>query len=364
VKCLSATAGAVLFAASLAAQYSQYNPFVVFPQDPERQFITCASFVGRPDLANAAEAHQEINAAWLRGVSDSQGGSLVFGFYHWAADENLSTAESYAVVLRTDAPGGGPDASSNGVIVRVGGLTTPPWPSLSRGTWRMTDGFATPVSVGGVQAWFMGIDLPASPNWPASDGQSLYRADTPAALTGAPVGEDPRAGAPEVTWGIVAGRAPFTTPWTWLMGVLSDTPNLHVGGLDPGSARIGTPGASNLGMGGLFPDIRGPRRDGLTVRLTDNFLPGSGGAIGIAPGFAAPHPILGLGAPFFGFCHIRNLEMLTVGFGLLNGGALELPVAAPNTIPTALVGLTFAFQGFVVTPFGTGALSSAQAVTF
>ena len=47
-----------------------------------------------------------------------------------------------------------------------------------------------------------------------------------------------------------------------------------------------------------------------------------------------------------------------------SGGALELPVAAPNTIPTALVGLTFAFQGIVVTPFGTGALSSAQAVTF
>jgi hypothetical protein len=167
-----------------------------------------------------------------------------------------------------------------------------------------------------------------------------------------------------VTWGVVAGRAPFTTPWTYILGVLSDMPNLHVGGLDPTSARIGTPGASNFGMGGLFPDVRGPRRDGLTVRMTDNFLPGSGGAIGIAPGFAPPHGIFVPGTPMFGFCHIRNLEMLTVGFGLLNGGALELQVAAPNTIPTALVGLQFAFQGIVVTPFGTGALSNAQAVGF
>ena len=117
-------------------------------------------------------------------------------------------------------------------------------------------------------------------------------------------------------------------------------------------------------MGGLFPDIRGPRRDGLTVRLTDNFLPGSGGAVGITPGFAAPHAIFGPRAPFFGYSHVLEQQMITVGFGLLNGGALELPVAAPNTIPTALVGLTFAFQGIVVTPFGTGALSNAQAVTF
>ncbi|MCA3007559.1 MAG: hypothetical protein INH34_04205, partial [Phycisphaerales bacterium] len=38
------------------ATAAQVNPFVFYPQDPERQTLTCTSFVGRPDMSAAAEA--------------------------------------------------------------------------------------------------------------------------------------------------------------------------------------------------------------------------------------------------------------------------------------------------------------------
>ena len=55
---------------------SQVNAFVFYPQDPERQTITCTSFVGRPDMSNRAEAtllkteryKQQIAEALLAGI--------------------------------------------------------------------------------------------------------------------------------------------------------------------------------------------------------------------------------------------------------------------------------------------------------
>src|SRR5712671_290766 len=171
--------------ASLAAQ----NPFVVFPQDPERQTITSASYVRRPNWTSQAEGFQQLAADWFRGIGDTGPSCSARGFYYWAADENIATAETYGIVLRTADPTGAPDVTATGVIMRVTGLTTPSGAGGPRGSWIMIDVFATPVAVPCDQSWYQGIDLPASPNWPATDGLSMWAADALTAGSPATVGE-------------------------------------------------------------------------------------------------------------------------------------------------------------------------------
>ena len=62
-------AGAVWISAAAAA--AQVNPFVFFPQDPERQTLTCTSFVGRPDVSAAAEALMALDTEHFRGIADA-----------------------------------------------------------------------------------------------------------------------------------------------------------------------------------------------------------------------------------------------------------------------------------------------------
>jgi hypothetical protein len=354
----------LLAATALAgATSAQVNAFVFFPQDPERQTITCASFVGRPDVHRAAEGLVKFDHDWFRGIGNSIHFAFVFGAYHWVHDQRLSTVETYDVVLRTADAQGGPNMSlATGEILRVPGLTTPPSTNTGRGTWIMYDGFpAVPVNVPPDASWFFGISLPANPNWPATDGHSFWRADMVSAGTGATVGENNRAGAPHPTWAVPPIAPPFTTPWTYIMGPFVTTPVLHVGGIDPTSARLGAPGA-NLSMNGLFPDVGGaPRRDGLMVRVTDSlwpaawtaltvsthlesFAPGPGGTLGGQPGWW----IDGL----YNSCFLNGSTQLMVAFAQLNGGVREFPIAAAGTIPTAMVGTTIAFQALEFDPNG------------
>src|SRR5262245_9682990 len=84
----------------------QVNPFVFYPQDPERQqsqVVACTSFVGRPWTNQAAEALMEIDQRHFRGVADANGPIRLFGVYHWAADERLSTVETYDIRIRSGA---------------------------------------------------------------------------------------------------------------------------------------------------------------------------------------------------------------------------------------------------------------------
>src|SRR5262247_2073210 len=103
----------LLTAATLATvAVGQVNPFVFYPQDPERQqVVACTSFVGRPWTNQAAEALMEIDQQHFRGVADANGPIRLFGVYHWAADERLSTVETYDIVIRGAAFGPGPDMS-------------------------------------------------------------------------------------------------------------------------------------------------------------------------------------------------------------------------------------------------------------
>lgn len=348
---------------------AQVNPFVFYPQDPERQTLTCTSYVGRPDMAAAAEALMELSIEHFRGVGDANGLIRLFGVYHWLADEKLSTPETYDLVVRTGTAANGPDMSAAAELLRIGNLSSPPSTSTARGTWIMYDGFNlsgglvvvdpnSPVPSSGIpERLYVGVGLPANPLWPATDGHSLFRADMLGANTPATVGENEKPGAPHPTWAGKQGVPSFTTPWTYVLGPFVTSPNLHIGGVDPQSSRLGTTGAS-FGMNGLYPDISGqPRRDGLVVRVTDNLAPFGVVALGGAAGFRSPSywgsvvALPGAGA-FIGFSYIGDVgpsvnQAMPLAAGVLSNGAKEFSLALPNTLSPALIGNDFAFQAFV-----------------
>ena len=347
-----------LFAAIAAltpAALCQVNPFVFYPQDPERQTITCTSFVGRPDVSNAAEALMQIDWAHFRGVGDANGLTFLFGVYHWLADEKLSTSETYSIVVRNSTPAGTPDMSTAAEFVRIGGLTSPPSTNPNRGTWIMSDGFGAlaPVTVSAgftpqPQHYFVGVDLPANPLWPATDGHGLFRADLLNANAGVtPVGENHRAGAPDPTWAGLHTAPPFSTKWTYILGPFVTSPNLHIGGIDPTSNRLGAPGAT-LSMNGLVPDISGtPRRDGLMLRITDNIAPFGLVFLGASPGFQPPYYEWALQGTLIGHSFTGGPTTIPLGLTTLQVGARDVSIAAPNTLSPSLVGADFVFQAIV-----------------
>lgn len=326
---------------------AQQNPFVVFPQDPERQAITCASYVRRPNMTAAAEGHQQIAADWFQGIGDTGAGCSAHGFYTWLADENVTTADLYGIVLRSADPLGNPDPTPGGVIAHVPGLTTPNGSGGPRGGWILIDVFVTPVGLPCQQAWYQGIELPADPRWPTTDGLALWNADSLAAGTSAPVGENHRLGAPNVNWSVDAALATAVSrPWTSLLGVFVDAPVLHLGGIDPASARTGTLGAPSRGMNGIFPAVPA---HGLDARVQDVAMPQ-----GLALLVAAYTPAAPIVCGPAGRYYLDLGSTTSVGFGVMNGGAAVIPIASPGTIRPVLIGASIAFQALVLDP-ATGA---------
>lgn len=351
--CPSLLALACLAAPALA----QVNPFIVYPQDPERQTITCTSYVGRPDQSRAAEALVALSENDYRGIGDANGIMRIFGVYHWAADEKLLTSETYDLVLRKATATGEPDMTASGQQLRISALSTPPSTSTSRGTWIMYDGFnltggqiLTPPNTAKV---FIGISLPASPQWPATDGHALHRADMLTAGTAATVGENHRAGASSVTWAGLPAGAPVSTPWSYILGPFVTSPNLHLGGEDQTSNRLGMFGGS-FGLNGMYPDVGGsPRRDGLRVRITDNLSPYSFVFLGASRGWQPSYYVASLGPGLIGFSHIGddlNNRPISIGFALMYNSQVELMLGLWGRIPTNLVGRDLAFQAIVWDP--------------
>ncbi|MCA8974559.1 MAG: hypothetical protein KDC98_07540 [Planctomycetes bacterium] len=344
---------ATIASGTVAGIRAQVNPFVFFPQDPQRQTITCASYVGRPDVGNRAEALMVLDPEHFQAVGALNNFVRLSGIYHWVADERLSTPETYDLVVRDGATAGGPDMSAAGERLRIAGLLTPPSSNSQRGTWIMYDGFGIPFGLMIGQSPFqpeplyIGVDLPANPLWPSTDGHALFRADLIGANTAATVGENERPGAPDPTWAGLQSAPSFSTPWTYILGPFVTSANLHVGGIDPTSSRLGTTGA-NLAMNGLFPDIGGnPRRDGLMVRVTDSLWPFAFSILGGNIGFqTASHLPLTLASQPNGFSVIGgpgNAPIL-LGLATMQNGVREFPLALPGTIPAAFVGLDLALQ--------------------
>jgi len=367
---------ALAIALLTGAVASQVNPFVFFPQDPERQTVTCTSFVGRPDLANAAEALLELNPQHFRGIGDANGLTRYFGVYHWVADERLSTPETYDLVVRQGLASGGPDMTPAAELLRLTGLSTPPSTNPQRGTWIMTDGFGLQggllITLGGgsgvLPTHYVGIGLPANPLWPATDGHSLFRADMISANTSATVGENEHAGAPHPTWAGRTSQPSFSTPWTYILGPLLTSPNLHMGGIDPGSTRLGATGA-NYGMNGLWPDVGGnPRRDGVVMRVTDNIAPNGWAFAAASLAFQLPYFHWPFYPHLIGFSHVGSGtpgQPLSLGFAPMQNGVREFSLAMPGTIPTQLAGTSLVFQAIVLDAnIWLGEWTNAQAVHF
>jgi len=359
--------GAATILAGVAS--TQVNAFVFYPQDPERQTITCTSYVGRPNGNVQAEAMMEVSTDHFRGVGDANGPIFLFGVYHWIADEKLNTSETYDIVVRKSAAGPGPDMSANAEALRISGLTTPPSLSPSRGTWITYEGFGAqaPLTVlpgfAPIEGrYYVGVDLPANPLWPATDGHSLFRADLLSANTAATLGENEKLGSPDPTWGGSVGGTAYSTPWTYILGPLVTTPNLHIGGLDPLSSRLGAPGA-NLGMNGLYPDIMGnPRCDGLMFRITDSLAPNGVVLMGASYGFENPMFVWPLIGTLIGHSFIGG-DPIPLGITSLTNGVVELPLALPNTIPVAMTGSDVVLQSIVWdTSINLANWTNAQAV--
>ncbi|MFK7738679.1 MAG: hypothetical protein AB8H80_00040 [Planctomycetota bacterium] len=344
---------------------AQNNPFVVFPQDPERQAVTSASYVRRPDWNRQAEGFQEVSTDWFRGVGNLGGAALAFGFYHWAGDLDALTAESYDIILRTADAQGQPDTSPAGVIVEVTNLSLPTDPAGGNAGWIVTDTFATPAILPTDATWFQGLRLPANPAWPSgtpADGHSIWSADTLSIGTPATVGENARLNAPPVTWAVTANGSFLQTEWTYIMGTLVQHPTMHIGGIDPSSSRTGSGivGDPSYGMAGLFPDISGaPRSDGLDLRIQDNVMPnGIGVFFGAAGWWNGPATQI---LPFTGDIQVDLTTLVPIGFALPVNGAATLPIVTPGSLSPALMGSEFMFQGMMFDPAtGGGALSNAQ----
>lgn len=364
---------ACTFAGALSAQV---NPFVLYPQDPERQTITCTSFVGRPDMERAAEALVKFDASWCRGLADNSNllWTHFFGVYHWVADEKLSTVETYGLVVRGEDPATGLPLTGLSYL-NISGLTTPPSSNPNRGTWIMYDGFnlpgglaTTPIAQAPL---FVGVELPANPLWPATDGHSLFRADMLNANTGATVGENHRTGAVTTTWAGLASAPSFTTPWSYILGPFVTSPNLHVGAIDPTSNRLGLPPSTtgaNIGLGGLYPDVSGqPRSDGLVLRVTDSLAPFAWCFYGASLGWQQPYYHWPMMFYLIGYGHIGDdfNTPIPLGIASLQNGVHERPLALPGQIPAALVGTELAFQAVVWDGnLPVGEWTNAQAVHF
>ncbi|MCA8964764.1 MAG: hypothetical protein KDC48_07750, partial [Planctomycetes bacterium] len=185
-----------------------------------------------------------------------------------------------------------------------------------------------------------------------TDGHSLFRADMLNANTGAVFGENHSAAAHDPTWAGLQNAPSFSTPWTYILGPFVTTPNLHVGGVDPSSTRLGAPGA-NFGMNGLYPDISGlpttnPRSDGIVLRMTDNLAPFGLAMFGASLGWQFPYyhgPIFS-NLSLIGYSHIGDgSQTVTIALSTLQNGVREINFALPGTIPAVFVGTEIVFQG-------------------
>lgn len=344
-----------LITASAAAQA---NFLWVYPVEDG----SAATYVVRPDGGNPAEGLTEFSADFFRGIGDTSSGVCeVLGMFHYAADEDIATPETYDIVFRSyDAANAQPDTSSTGMIASITGLPLPVNPAGGRGGWILTDTFATPVTIPCDQTFYAGVNLYAANSWP-SDGQSQWAAYIDPLNAGGTVGQNPRAGTAEICWSV--STTVSTDPYTTMNGLMVDSPVFQIGGIDPtttlngGTAMATDP---SYGLNGMFPDIAMPRQDGLTLRVKDSVVPSGVALFAIADGWGMP-PLA------FAFPGLYQLDIVTtglIGVAPLSGGVAELPIAAPGSVPISFLGTNLYFQGAVVNVNGNARLGNAQAVSF
>lgn len=355
---LASTLSASLFlAATLAAQ----GDFIIWPE----RNGSAATYTDRLVGTLAGEIFQEIPGTMFAGVGDRGGSCNVTTVYHWATDENPTTQETFHLVFRRPDPvNPGPDPNAAGLIARVGPFNLPTGGS-QRQAWLITTTLSSPVPVPCKGGWFLGLDLPASPQW-SMDGHSVWVAwyNPPSTRN---LGENARNNAPNHSWRIMSSVVtPSPSPCTLRLGCFTPAPALNIGGIDPANVRQLPVGSSNYGAGGMYPDISGtPRSDGIDVRIHDPMNIGGRAHLVLGSGIT---PITGLSYPGIAgrlWLDPTSGVLVYVGSSALAGPEVAVPVALPGTIPPALMGQRAAFQGLTVNAAGgNAAWSNLQVVSF
>jgi hypothetical protein len=199
-----------------------------------------------------------------QGITGLPGGRIN-GFRAVVQDQDAATQEqfTFAVVADDLLNPGNPDPSPTGEMLRTGSVSTPPGTGVA--AWVMTITLPAPADIAPpTGTWYFGVGLPLNPTWPV-DGLSGHIGSY---FTGA-LGENPRSGAPNLTYAIVRPGGLIvqtTTPRVHAFGLLTEAPAVGLGAdIAPAFQRGPNP---SFGVAGFYPDIQG-RGDGFAIRLRD-----------------------------------------------------------------------------------------------
>ena len=348
----------LLFALAIGAlaldASAQTNLFQIYPP--------ATTYTSRGTLSvNAGEFLQEVPAAYFAGVGDSGTACTAAGMIYATQDQLGTTLETYSVVLRKEAMGGGPDISATGAISVSGPYTTPANTTAGPIAWTVTLTYTTPVTLPCLSTYFMGLQLAAAPGWTMTpaDGQSIhvayYSTVAPAPVTG----DNPRPGAPNHAWvnNMTLMTASISNPGQVLnVGVSVSTPVLNMGNVDPLSTR--SPGGVSYGAGGIYPKSI----DGVSARVRDAANNGGNAFLLIGVG------LLPVGLPLSGFTGSIYLNpsgpIIGAGSASIVNNEAMLTVLAPGALPQGIFGTVF-FQAITATTaFGNARFSNAAGMNF
>ncbi len=305
----------------------------------------------------------------LAGIGDNGSSCETSGFWHLSQDQDPSTNETYHLIIRShDKVTSSPDMSTAGLMSRIGPLTLPPSTSTTPVGWIMIDTFGSPAPLPCQGGFYYGIGLPAQPNlW--LDGHGILTSWYIPSAGNATLGDNPRIGAPDLTWAAVAGSG-IAVPGTrtsaggstHAIGIFTPNPNLNVGNIDPGTATLNAPGASGYGAAGLYPDISGsPRNDGIDLRVSDPLNPGglAVGVVGVKLTQFSPIPVPGLRGRFW----LDPTVLITTPSTTLDlGGVGTIPVLPAGSLNPSYLGVTLYCQSLTIG--ASGGLSNVCGVSF
>lgn len=367
---------AALITACFASAQAPNEKFEIFPD----QAGAALSATTRMSLSTSAgEILQEVPGSFFAGVGDTGAGCKITGFTVATQDQNQATQETYNIIVRSNLPAGGPDASAAGLILRSADQLLPTNPVGGAAAFIVTFTFATPVTVPCTGGISYGLEVRAGA-WTA-DAQSMHMAFYSPTPAGFPAGDNTRLinltnAANQHAWYILGGSAfraaanGASVGRTMRCAVFTNTANLNLGNKDPLTTK--TPDFISYGAGGMYPaikDVANSRDDGLEARVLDT--PNAGGKAYVfmsispfGPGLPLPgwagNLYLNFGGPitFMGSAAIVATGSPVQGIALIS----MLP---PGSVPASVIGGKLCFQAVSHNAsFGNLRISNAQAQSY
>ena len=311
------TIASLLILACAAPAQVVDDRFEVFPD----RAGNATTFTSRLSLGTSGgEILQEVPGNAFAGIGNKTATCELTGIGFLLQDQNLATQEVYNGVVRRALAAGGPDATPGGIVLRTANQMLPV--GTGAGAYQVTLTFATAVAVPCTGGLFLGVEVvPAS--W-STDGLSMHSAAYPPTGT---LGDNPRAGAPNLSWQILNGTAsPAASGRVMRTWVTAKSAFLNMGNHDPASTRSAD--KKSFGAGGMFPALA----HGIEARVIDT--PNAGG---LAHLFLSLAPFgTGISLPSFGADLYLNLAGPVVLLGsqpLLPTGTPAVGIASFTVVP-------------------------------